>query len=117
MSSVRQAAIARVLGYRFFLTRLNNIVLTNGGVVTRFKDYGTNDEDDIMVRELRNIDENHLASTESAVKQARERFSPGSPFLIQAEQEYEAARFTVQTKEAAIREYRKLHRAKPQRSD
>ena len=76
--------------------------------MTRFKDYGTNDWDDIMVREIRN-DENHLGSTEASVKQARERFSVGSPFLIQAEREYQATKVAVQTKETAVREYRKLH--------
>lgn len=47
-----------------------------------FKDYGTDEWDDIMVRELPNI-ERIVDSVRYVLEQARDRFAPGDPFLEQ----------------------------------
>jgi hypothetical protein len=70
-----------------------------------FKDYGTNEWDDLMAREIPYI-ERVVGSLGKVLDQVSERFAPDSPYVEQIKQQYDAAVSALQRHKDIIVRFR-----------
>ena len=71
----------------------------------QLKDYGTDNWDDMMVREIPNI-ERVVHSLKYILDQASERFAPCNPYLEQLRGQYEAAVSALRRHKDIISQFR-----------